>query len=266
MVRPAPRFRRRARKMARRKPRRHVSGLGRKSISNYAVNLLPVWLQSTTGTPTGTVNIVSDQTNLAPIHPSGGGVSSVISVPDAAGSGLVDYWSWGMALPFALSDLQQQTLPSIFDYFRINSVTCKVTYLANFASVTGTGVLPTIYTYIDNDDAVVPDAAYKVIGRQGVQKHDFTATKTSFTITFKPKFKAVTGLVGGTVQISKPTTGWLDCAQSHVQHYGLKFWFENFPLIGSGAVPADPPVFAPPMGIQFDFKYNLSFKAPINMY
>lgn len=245
--------------MKRRKPRRHVSGLGRKSVYSYKIALLPQYVVHDTTTAAGVLILVTDQTNPAPLNVGTGSHSNTQGTPDAAGCGVANYYSYGQAVAIRLDDLQQYVaLSSQYDYFRINSVTCTVTYKANATAVGGLN--PTIYAYIDQDDKVIPTSQASVIGKQGVKKWEFNdMSKTSYSITFKPKFKNVTGLVGGTVATTKPTTGWLDCAIPQVEHFGLKLWTENLYLPGAEAG-------APPSVFQFDWKYNISFKSPINIY
>ena len=92
--------------MRRRFKRRGRKTAGREKVYNYSVNLLPQYLVNTAGNAAGSVNVVSDQTVLAPIVPPGGGLPATIGIPDAAGCGVANYYSFGMALPSALSDLQ----------------------------------------------------------------------------------------------------------------------------------------------------------------
>lgn len=225
----------------------------REKVYNFKVNLLPEYLRSTPGTP-GVLTLATDQPTPAPI------TSTTQGAPDAAASGFSGYYSFGQAIPFALVDLQRysQNFTTQYDKYRINSVTCKVTFLQNSASNNTESLNPTCYAYVDTDDSALPANQQTVVGRQGVKRWNFSdRSKTSYQITLKPKAMAMVQSQSGTPFPGKPLAGWFDCNVPTVNHNCLKLWWENVPLTGVDNVNTC---------IQYEFVYNLSFKSPINAY
>lgn len=255
-------LRRRSRRPNRRPRRRNARKSNFRGSStkvyNFKANLLPEYLVSTTGSAPGTLAVVTDQATPAPI------TNVTQGSPDAAGSGIPYHYSFGQGLVFSLADLQRdnQFFTTAFDQYRINSVTCKITYTSSMAGATSSSVNPTLYMYVDRDDGNIPTSIAGVLGKQGLRRFEFNdRSKTSTSITFKPK--VLTSLFDGsatTTYAGVARSGWLDCAHPAIQHYGLKMWWENVPLVGTAVEPNPNSV------LQFEFIYNISVRAPLNLY
>lgn len=257
-------FRRAPRRARRRAPMRRKGArrVARKTnmlgsiskVYNYKVNLLPEYLTNHGPTPAGALALVTDQPTPAPL------TTLTQGTPDAAASGFPGYYSFGQTVPVALADLQRysQNFTTQYDQYRINSVTLKITYLQNSANSNTEAINPTCYAYVDYDDSAIPANAQGVIGRQGVRRFNFNdRSKTSYSVTWKPRAMAMVQSTSGTPFPAKPLTGWLDCNQPTVNHNGLKLWWENVPLAGLDNTLT---------GIQYEFVYNISCKGPINAY
>lgn len=251
-----PRSRRYLRRRPRRVPRRRRGSnlRGSKSkVYKYKVNLLPTYLVNTPSQVAGVLAVVTDQTTLAPIS------TTTQTAPDATASGISGHYSFGQAFQFSLEDLQQYSkFTTQYDHWKLNSVTCKIHYTNN-GNVTTEALSPTCWAAIDYDDAALPANQWTVVGRQGIRRFEFNdRSRTSYTITFKPK---CSGLVANTTGVQPPamlTRGWLDCNQPGIVHHGLKLWWENVCMTGSGGENNSC--------IQYEFVYNLSFKQPINVF
>lgn len=245
--------RRVSRKPRRKAPRRKTGNLRQTTgqIHKFKVNLLPEYLTNHGPAAAGTITLVTDQPTPAPI------TSTTQTSPDAAASGLPGYYSFGQGLGFALIDLQRysQNFTTNYDQYRINSITCKITYLA---SSYNQGVDPTVYAYVDYDDNAIPANQQAVVGRQGVKRFTFNdRSRTSMSITFKPKAMVLAANTTASQPPAMPVRGWLDCNQPGINHNGLKIWWENLPLLGQDNLFT---------GIQYEFVYNVSMKMPINTY
>lgn len=246
-----------------RRPRRYIKRRGRKSKSKlnqersyrFKMTLLPTCLVSTFGTATGTFDITSRASFPAPVK------ASTQSTPIAAITGFPYYYDYGMGLPFALSDLENYlAYTQIFDAYKINSITMKITYLANSANVLGQSVLPTVWVIQDKDDSDVPTTQQKVSARQGARKLEF-GMKASHSITIRPKLSVLNSSSGTSAVGFQQGAGWVDCNSPSATYHGLKLWFVNVPLVGNAA-----PANSPNMGFQFEFVYNCSFKGALNEF
>lgn len=149
-----------------------------------------------------------------------------------------------------------------YDAYRINSVTLNVEYLNNMASTNGAGLMPTMYMYWDQDDAAVPSTLGSILGKMGVRRFQFgDKAKLNYTIKYKPTV-ATAGLQTPTpTSLTSITTNqvqkspWLNCLFPTVKHYGIKIVICDIFAPGTASANA----------FRFNFKYNVSFRAPLNL-
>jgi len=132
---------------------------------------------------------------------------------------------------FQLSDVINYTdFTTLFDSYRITKVDYYMQLLTNpegFVEVptglTNKGVeawYPVMWYVLDDDDSTVPTLA-QLREKQGVRRK---VLKPNQMIKFSiyPKFQKQTYAGPGGLVGYGPATGWLDCADSGVPHYGIK--------------------------------------------
>jgi len=152
-------------------------------------------------------------------------------------------YQFGGSMKFQLSDIVDPSdFTTLFDRYKLNKVivyimplTGSVGYVEN--ATTGnirSSAVPTILYAIDYDDAQIPGASQILLERQNCKSRRLNRT-IAITIN-NPKMLSVVqqGDPGTTTQVAAATkTGYLDCAQDDVNHFGLKFYMRDF------AIPAD---------------------------
>ena len=245
---------RHARRRPARRHRKRVSKRGkalREKIYRYKMTLPSQVAAASTIAPGG-FSIVGSQ--VAPL------LATSIGVINASTNGLTNFYDCGLSCTFRFADLKQYLVyQSMYDTYRLDSVTLDVEYLNNVSAVNTNGLMPTIYAYWDQDDAAVPGNISAITGKQGCQIRQFgNKSKTVFRFHGKPNtLTAVqTGYTGG---VTAPTminqkNVWLNCADDSVPHYAFKMWITDLYLPGSATVN---------QAMRFNWTYNMSFKAPI---
>lgn len=160
-----------------------------------------------------------------------------------------------------LTDVQNiGTFTTMYDSYKITKVHCEVEYLSNVAANNTVGLMPTIYYWVDRDDAVVPSGLAQILGKQGVRKWHPTSSNSSKTISYTPAYKvgtvnsnppSGTGITPGAL-MSKPM--WLDCTQGMVPGYALKMVIVDFFAPGVSGVNN---------AFRFNWHYEVAFRAPL---
>lgn len=190
----------------------------------------------------------------SPILPSSGGTWQAVS----ASSGIADYYDILITVPFKLSDLQfYSSYNTLFDAYKFGKVSCHVEYLNNVSQVTTSGLMPTLYTYWDQDDALLPPSLLSLTSKQGVKIRQFgNRSKTTLSTSFVPVTQAVMGNVGGgsaTAGIgAKPM--WINCQQPLVAHNALKMIITDVYNPAAGLAS---------QAFRFNWTYNIAFRGPI---
>jgi len=172
-------------------------------------------------------------------------------------SGLPNFFDVTLATSFKLSDCTNwPAFTSMYDAYKINSVTCNIEYLNNVSAVNSTGLMPSLYLYWDQDDAVVPTNVVLLQQKQGVKRRQFgNRGVTSIRTSGRPKLSVGAIDSGGVLDASiVMKSQFLDCVNSNIQHYALKMAITDLYLPGSSAVT---------QAIRFNWKYNVSFRAPL---
>lgn len=176
----------------------------------------------------------------------------------ASTNGLPSYWDCAIGVPFKLSDLNSLAVyQSMFDQYKIRRVTCHIEYLNNVSAANATGLMPTLYTYHDLDDAVIPASLTQISGKQGVKIRQFgNKATTSYKFSIKPVTTTVVQVVNGGVTASaiNKKSQWLDCVDSSVQHNAMKMFITDIYLPGSAAVT---------QAFRFNWTYDISFQNPL---
>lgn len=141
---------------------------------------------------------------------------------------------------------------SLFDSYRINSVTVIMEYISSH----NVGPVPTLYYYQDLDDAAAPGGLGIISGKQGVQQWQPSANQTMKAFTYRPRntLAATTSSSAPVLSIISPAGNWIDCTRPDVAHYALKFFVTDMLAQGN------------PQSVnawRFTFKYNVSFRSPL---
>ena len=141
---------------------------------------------------------------------------------------------------------------SLFDSYRINSVTVIMEYIAGRSL----GPVPTLYYYQDLDDAAIPGALGNILGKQGVQQWQPTANQTMKAFTYRPRNQLGAATNSGLAVLAiTPSSGqWIDCTRPDVAHYALKFFVTD---MLAQATPGQANAW------RFSYKYNVSFRSPL---
>lgn len=138
----------------------------------------------------------------------------------------------GHAFPFGLSLLPNYSeFTTLFDRYRIRQVDIRMNLLQHTA-----GTFPTVWAYMDDDDASIPLTKNAVLERQSVRPFTFSEAKSVYSVSIQPRW-----LLDGTSKASlAPRDMWIDMSTPSVSHYGLKLWVDNFnTLAASGWINLD---------------------------
>ena len=200
--------------------------------------------------------------------PPAAGLTSV--KPSAAGfSSVCDF---GLGLSFNVNQLENfTTYASLFDNYRVNWIDLEVEYLANNASVNGSGMLPVIYAICDRDDALAPTDQHYLTGRQGYKTMRVgNGSRTKFTVRLRPKLAMPVGAGDIPIPHSPPladnlvqttANSWIDCQPSALissqppVYFGIKMWFANMSIPTTNASIQN--------AVRFTTTWNVSFKGSL---
>jgi len=248
-----------------RRPSRRIARLPRKtqnSVYRWDFHPDPQYISgSISGTP-GIITI-SSGSPTAPIFPTQPGTSYPRQMlATAAVSGVPQSYDMGVAFTFALNDLvNHSAFTGMFDQYRLESVTVRITSLNNTTTLNTRGGLTSIYTVPDYDDNVVPTSIHQVRGRQGSKLVDF-GVKRSYSFTVRPVRTLLvdegagnTFTNGGSALLSRKA--WNDCVYSTTAHFAMKMWIQDFFAPGDSNVVNT---------LKFDYTYRVAFKGAQNGY
>lgn len=177
-------------------------------------------------------------------------------VMKTAQNGFSNFWDIAIATSFQVSNIANAAdFLQIFDSYKLGKVTLKLSYLNNVSATNTPGLLPTVYSYFDPDDSVVPPTLLSISGKQGVKVQTFgNKGKVTHTVSLKPVTNTFVVTSSGSVPAAvtnKPM--WLDCAVPNVSHYALKMYITDVYLPAGAATQA----------FRFDWQYNVGFRSPI---
>lgn len=168
----------------------------------------------------------------------------------------------GGNLQFSIDDLKNwNPFKSLYDNYRINYIKLDVEYLCNQAGVAGTGLMPTLYAFVDQDGLpppAVPILSSDVTDRQGFKKCTFTSTRTKWSIKIKPKLTVdVVPSLSGTnpALIQQSSSSWVDVQQDAALYKGLLFYIDNFLANGTAS-----------NAFRFSFTYNITLNGALNLH
>lgn len=254
-----------SRKSRSRRPSRRIARLPRKtqaSVYRWDFHPDPQYISgSISGTP-GIITI-SAGSPTAPIF------STLTGTPyprqmaaTAAVSGIPSSYDMGIAFSFALHDLTNYSaFTGMFDQYRLESVTVKVTSLNNMSNINTRGGLTSLYTVPDYDDCIPPTSVHQVRGRQGSKLIDL-GVKRSHSFTLRPVRTMQVDEGAGTAftnagSVLLARKAWNDCAYTTNAHFAMKLWIQDFFAPGDATVVNT---------LKFDYTYRVAFKGAQNGY
>lgn len=245
-----PRRPRRARKSRVPRSLGLIAPRGSLKTYNYVFKLTPQILSPDLG---GVIKVLVPPTSQGaalPIVP----VSGVATYAPMAGyAGTID---WGAACTHAVSDIGSfAAYTGIYDAYKLLKVVAEVEFLTNVTTNSTVGPQPTPKGYMiwDSDDKVVPTSVRSMLGRQGVKTFQPTASKTRFTLTYRPMVGAVVNDPAGFVGAMLPQSPvWIDCLNPNVPHYAFKLYMSdwNTPNQQQNA-------------LRITFSYHVAFRQPL---
>lgn len=171
-------------------------------------------------------------------------------------SGLAGFYDIAYATTFQLADIRNVAAwAQMFDAYKIMRVGCSIEYLNNVSAVNSTGLMPSLYTYWDQDDANIPLSVVQIQGKQGVRRQQFgNKGVTSYKTSARPHVAQDVLAAGGSIAAIVGKSQWLDCVSTDVQHYALKMVITDVYLPGSSAVT---------QAFRFNWTYDVCFRAPL---
>lgn len=133
---------------------------------------------------------------------------------------------------FTLAQLPQvATFTALFDQYKVEYLefSFRMAYLTTPITAFTTTTMPAIYTVVDLDDVVAPTTLNQLREYSSCQIHENTPT---FTVRFKPGI--LTGIYNGTTIVAGGATSapWLDCNQTAIPHYGVKWGCDAGTAVG----------------------------------
>lgn len=180
------------------------------------------------------------------------GVTNISTTSPLGGSGYLDV---GLGCSHALADVaNQNAFATLYDAYKINYVVCEIEYLSNVSAVQGNAIMPTVWTYWDQDDAVAPVVTTNVTGKQGSHCFHPTANRTRFKMKYRPMLRdTVQGSGVTNSAVVRPST-WINCTQVDIPHYAFKAYITDYyaqaPSNGHNS-------------FRINWTYNISFRAPL---
>jgi len=209
--------------------------------------------------------VQSSSTTAGAVYLSG--VATTGQVPILAGAiasaaaqiGNTNFCDWTCTAAHALTDIKNVSLyTSMYDAYKINSVTVEFEYLSNVANVSGTAIMPTFYMYWDQDDTAAVGNLNTLLAKTGVRKFHPTASKSKYSFTYKPLILPATFIAptGGAIQYAAipAKSNWLNCVADSIPHVGLKVYVVDWAANGAAAAVN---------AVRINFKYNVSFRSPL---
>lgn len=174
----------------------------------------------------------------------------------AGGSGIANYYDIVGAVEFRATDLENFGLwQGMFDAYKFKKITLNMEFLSNATAIQGTGILPTVYMYWDQDDATIPPTLSSITAKSGVTRRQIgNRMKTNFKTSFVPTVQTGLAQPGSVIGAGVQKAPWIDCVSSTIPHYALKFAITDVYLPGTTAQATN---------IRFNWTYDMAFRAPI---
>lgn len=247
--------RRRARKNRKAKLYKSMRGGALKSY-NYNFKILPQFL---TNEGLGVVDIrgATNGTGIVPIQPLAASPPGVVNQGATSPLG-ANYIDVGLGCAHTLTDITNwAAFQTMYDAYKINYVVCEIEYLCNVVTPGGNNVMPTVYTYWDQDDAVPPSTTVQIAAKQGSRVFHPTASRTRLRMKYRPMMRNTlnTGLTTANVaNAGVVRSSWINCSMPNIPHFAFKAWITDYltqsPESGHNS-------------FRINFTYNVSFRGPL---
>jgi len=143
--------------------------------------------------------------------------------------------AFGSSKNFKLTDVPNATeFTNLYDQYQIKGIKITLIPRANSADViNGSLVQPigNLWSVIDYDDGTAPTTIDTVLQYPNLKRTQMVKSHSRY---FKPKY--VQQLYSSAAVVgygNAHPNSWIDCNSSAVEHYGLKFWVDLIPTVGT---------------------------------
>lgn len=141
-------------------------------------------------------------------------------------------YQFGAAYIFKLSSVVDSSdFTNLYDKYKILGVKLRIIMQSNTANVGGTSVLPVISYCSDHDDAAIPSSLYQITTKAAYKTKVLGRSYIDVYIKAKPAVAMYQGTFSGYGITGQP---WCNSANPDIQHYGFKFWVNNFYMPSGG--------------------------------
>lgn len=176
---------------------------------------------------------------LSPGSYDGNGSQFLTSV---VADSMANCYQFGASYIFKLSSVVDPTdFTNLYDKYKILGVKLRIMMQSNSATVAGQSVLPIISYAADHDDAATPSNLYTITTKAGYKTKVLGVNKSYIDVYIKPKpaVAMYQGTFSGYGITGQP---WCNSANPDIQHYGFKFWINNFymPTNGMNQIEIQP--------------------------
>lgn len=135
-----------------------------------------------------------------------------------------------VGLPFTLENVVDYTdFVQLFDRYQIVGIKLKINLNYNSAEIAGTEYMPTLTYTVDKDD-VLTSSLQDIQSNQLAKQWTFRGDGKPLNIYIRnPKFTyQVNKDPGSFTSAAGIQSGYIDCQNTNVEHYGLKMYINNF--------------------------------------
>lgn len=140
---------------------------------------------------------------------------------------LTGHYQFGGSHYFSLSNVTASSdFTNLFEKYRITGVKYNIRFQSNMANVASNAVMPIIHWCFDDNDATVPSSLLDIQQKGGCRMTE--ATTKGVTIMLRPKVSGMVYNNGISTGYSVVPKSWINTTYPNVQHFGIKFWVNNF--------------------------------------
>lgn len=174
----------------------------------------------------GTDLILSNDNTNAPVWTSQN--ATLVQTPNYADD--FGTYALGGAFRFMLNGLlEYNDFTQLFDRYKITGIKLKVMFQCNQSGTPGgtRAPLPLMTYAFDCDDANAP-ANGNIVRVKQYAKQRILNGSSSFNIFIKPRITKALYANALTAGYSSEAPTWIDATRADIEHYGLKFWINNW--------------------------------------
>lgn len=146
----------------------------------------------------------------------------------------------GSSINFTLSQVPSfGEFTALYDQYKIKAVKCTLIPRHTEVALSGTITQGNMWSVFDYDDSIIPTSLDTLLQYQNTKRTRMNQTHSRY---LKPMVRMLASGATGAPKRNQ----WIDVADSSLEHYGIKFWFDS-----RGTAPVTYDV---------QIKYYLAFK------